>query len=154
MKKYTAEFNENEFLLLIVALGAMASQPGAPTIQADQTVPPASALELSRRLLNLYSGFQSPPPAMPAQPIPASPAPAQGETDKTAAIIRPFEVKKVGSGNKEHIWVKWKVGNVTNSANCWKDKQALWPRLQDSVNKQISVIVEEKSGYLNIVGLK
>lgn len=148
----TFQFTENERLLLIFALGAA---HGIPAIVADHTAPPATTVELARRLIT----GQSIPPVMTPQPqgtVTPAPAAVRQEIPEGAIelSITPLNIVKTGEGKRERLLVKWRSGNAECLANCWVDQKPIWPRVLERVRKP-SVFYAKKSGeYLNIVGVK
>ncbi len=160
---FNFELTENERLLMIMALGAAY---GLPTIVADQTAPPATSIGLARRLMSVDVADLRAPAAVP-QPQPAAPAntasavstastakPRMIPADAKEFHILPFSITKMGDGEKERLVVTGKSGGETKKASCWASCRDIWPRVLEKVKQPATFLVVEKSGYLNIVGVK
>lgn len=150
MPRYFFELSESERLFLIMACGAAHNIPGV-SCQGD---PPAIGIEIARRLVSVTPSAAS--PAQTAAPQPqATPPPAKAPrpipADAKELSITPLSITKVGTGDKVRLLVDW--GGQKNAA-CWASEKAIWPRLLEKVKQPITILVVEKSGYLNIVGVK
>lgn len=157
MPRYFVELTENERLFLIMACGAAHNIPGVVSSQGD---PPAIGIEIARRLVSITPGAAaSPAPTAAPQPqgqvqpsAPAKPRAIPG--DAKELHILPFSITKTGEGEKERLVVQGKSGGVTKKASCWANCRDIWPRVLEKVKQPATFLVVEKSGYLNIVGVK
>lgn len=151
MPNMTIELTENERLFLIFALGI---SHHVAAVVSDPSAPPANAIELARRLVNR---IDRPPASVPqpqgvVQPTAEKPRPIPA--DAREFHILPDSIVKIGSGEKERLVVEGKSAGVTKKASCWSSSRDIWPRVLEKVKQPATFLVVEKSGYLNIVGVK
>jgi hypothetical protein len=161
MNKFSFELTENERLFLIMALG---TAHGIPPVVSDQTAPPATAIELARRLIgagDLRSAAPAPAPPTATEvrrdPQPAAPAPAEKPlpSDVSELMLTALAMERTGVGKKERLVITWKVGTDTKQASCWSDCKDIWPRVLSKIRQPAVYLVKKtSSGYLNIVGVK
>lgn len=170
--KYQLEIDEVERAIMILCLGrgydiSLSSRGGEPVVQTT----PA---DIARRLIELSQASPALQPRAGA-PVPSDVAPAPGRrelwilpasngTTKTGPCddaelitlgpITPLAITKQGEGDKERLVVEWKDQGKSKRASCWVSGKAIWPRVLEKVRQSATFLVKEKSGYLNIVGVK
>lgn len=149
MTMFSIELTENERLLLIFALGAVHN---CAAVVSEQSEPPARSIELARRLVNMNSRAVTAAAAAPAPQPAAKPRPIPADAKELS--ITPFAITRFGEGDKERLVVEWKQGQQTKKASCWSSAKDIWPRLLERVKQPLTILAVEKSGYLNIVGVK
>lgn len=158
MSRYHLDLGENERLLMMFALGSVHN---IPPVISEQTEPPATPIELARRLVNLVPtpGVPTPPRTEVPPPAAAAPGPQDPDVRELGPII-PLSIVKTGEGKKERLIVEWRemknAGRSTQikKASCWFSEKAIWPRVLERVRQSTVFLVKENNGYLNIVGVK